>query len=492
MYYPDFETFRSLSSRGNLIPVYREILADMDTPVSAFRKIDDGRYSFLLESIEGGEKWARYSFLGSSPEEIIRSKGNIVEILAADGSTQREETDDPLGLVREHMKRFTPVEVDGLPRFFGGAVGYIGYDMVRYFERVSLTKPAVLDAWDSYMVITDTILIFDTIRQKIKVVSNAHMENGKTPETAYAEAKAKIDAIVGKLRTPLPPAVTPPSAGKISFSSNVDRAVFEESVEKAKEYVRAGDVIQVVLSQRFSADLTVEPLDIYRVLRTLNPSPYMFFLRLDETLVVGASPEVMVRKEGEQVELRPIAGTRPRGRTRDEDERLEHELLADPKECAEHVMLVDLGRNDLGRVCRTGTVRVTELMVVERYSHVMHIVSNVQGELAGGRDAFDVLRATFPAGTLSGAPKVRAMEIIEELEPVRREIYGGAVGYFSFSGNMDMAIAIRTLVVKDGKIHLQAGAGLVADSDPATEYQETVNKARAVVKAIELVEEGLD
>lgn len=492
MYYPDFETFRSLSSRGNLIPVYREILADMDTPVSAFRKIDDGRYSFLLESIEGGEKWARYSFLGSSPEEILRSRGNIVEILAADGSTRREETDDPLGLVRDHMKRFTPVEVDGLPRFFGGAVGYIGYDMVRYFERVTLTKPAVLDAWDSYLIITDTILIFDTIRQKIKVVSNAHMENGKPPETAYAEATAKIDAIVAKLRTPLPPAVTPPSGGKISFTSNVDRGVFEESVEKAKEYVRAGDVIQVVLSQRFSADLTVDPLDIYRVLRTLNPSPYMFFLRLDDTLVVGASPEVMVRKEGEQVELRPIAGTRPRGRSRDEDERLERDLLADPKERAEHVMLVDLGRNDLGRVCRTGTVRVTELMVVERYSHVMHIVSNVQGELAGGRDAFDVLRATFPAGTLSGAPKVRAMEIIEELEPVRREIYGGAVGYFSFSGNMDMAIAIRTLVAKGGKIHLQAGAGIVADSDPATEYQETVNKARAVVKAIELVEKGLD
>ncbi len=492
MYLPDFETFRSLSSQGNLIPVYREILADMDTPVSAFRKIDDGRYSFLLESIEGGEKWARYSFLGSSPEEIIRSRGNSVEILSADGSIRREETDDPLGLVRDHMKRFSPVEVDGLPRFFGGAVGYIGYDMVRYFERVSLTRPAVLDAWDSYLVITDTILIFDTIRQKIKVVSNAHMENGKTPETAYAEAIEKIDAIVRKLRTPLPPASTPPSAGKISFSSNVDRAMFEESVEKAKEYVRAGDVIQVVLSQRFSADLTVNPLDIYRVLRTLNPSPYMFFLRLDDTLVVGASPEVMVRKEGKQVELRPIAGTRPRGKTRGEDERLELELLADPKECAEHVMLVDLGRNDLGRVCRTGTVSVTELMVVERYSHVMHIVSNVQGELAGGRDAFDVLRATFPAGTLSGAPKVRAMEIIDELEPVRREIYGGAVGYFSFSGNMDMAIAIRTLVVKDGRIHLQAGAGLVADSDPATEYQETVNKARAVVKAIELVEKGLD
>jgi len=492
MYQPDFETFRSLAAEGNLIPVYREILADMDTPVSAFRKIDDGRFSFLLESIEGGEKWARYSFLGSSPEVIIRSKGNTVETLAADGSLDRVEVPDPLSFVRDRLARFKPVEVDGLPRFFGGAVGYVGYDMVRYFERLSLSKPVELDAFDSYFVITDTILIFDTIRQKIKVVSNAHLENGKTPEAAYEEAKAKIDAIIAKLRTPLNPAATPTSPTRTEFVSNVRREEFEQAVQKAKEYVKAGDVIQVVLSQRFSADLSVEPLDIYRVLRTLNPSPYMFFLRLDDTLVVGASPEVMVRKEGGQVELRPIAGTRPRGKTRDEDARLAAELLDDPKERAEHVMLVDLGRNDLGRVCRTGSVRVSELMVVERYSHVMHIVSNVQGELSGEMDAFDVLRATFPAGTLSGAPKVRAMEIIEELEPVRREVYGGAVGYFSFSGNMDMAIAIRTLVIKDGRIHLQAGAGIVADSDPAAEYQETVNKARAVVKAIEMVEAGLD
>jgi anthranilate synthase component I len=492
MYYPDFETFCSLSSKGNLIPVYREILADMDTPVSAFRKIDDGRYSFLLESIEGGEKWARYSFLGSSPEIIIRTRGTSVETLLADGSCRCEQADDPLGFVRDLLSRFMPVEVEGLPRFFGGAVGYVGYDMVRYFERVSLSKPTELDAYDSYFVITDTILIFDTIRQKIKVVSNAHLENGKTPETAYGEALEKIDAIIRKLKIPLPPANSPPAVTRAEFISNVRREAFEQSVLKAKEYVKAGDVIQVVLSQRFSADLSVEPLDIYRLLRTLNPSPYMFFLRLDDTIVVGASPEVMVRKEGDRVELRPIAGTRPRGKTAGEDQRLEDELLADPKERAEHVMLVDLGRNDLGRVCRTGTVHVTELMVVERYSHVMHIVSNVQGELEGKKDAFDVLKATFPAGTLSGAPKVRAMEIIEELEPVRREIYGGAVGYFSFSGNMDMAIAIRTLVVKGGRVHLQAGAGIVADSDPASEYQETVNKARAVVKAIEMVEAGLD
>jgi anthranilate synthase component 1 len=492
MYNPDFETFKKLASQGNLIPVYREIMADMDTPVSAFKKIDDGRYSFLLESIEGGEKWARYTFLGSNPAVVIRSKGNTVEVIGDDGSLRREEVTDPLDFVKGYLGRFQPVEVEGLPRFFGGAVGYLGYDMVRYFERLSLTKPASIDAYDSYFVITDTILLFDNIQQKIKVVSNAHVEQGRGLEDAYKEATAKIETIIRKLKTPLKPANSLPAAGKVAFASNVTRRAFEESVLKAKEYVKAGDIIQVVLSQRFSGDLTVDPFDIYRVLRTLNPSPYMFFLRLDDTLVVGASPEVMVRKEGEQVELRPIAGTRPRGDSPDEDCRLERELLADPKERAEHVMLVDLGRNDLGRVCTIGTVKVSELMVVERYSHVMHIVSNVQGDLGEGKDAFDVLRATFPAGTLSGAPKVRAMEIIEELEPVRREIYGGAVGYFSFSGNMDMAIAIRTLVIKDGKVHLQAGAGIVADSEPAAEYQETVNKAMAVVKAIEAVERGLD
>lgn len=364
--------------------------------------------------------------------------------------------------------------------------------MVRHFEELPAAKPAVIGAYDSYFVITDTILIFDNVSQKIKIVSNAHLDSGKTVEAAYAEAMAKIDALIRKLKTPLPAPVSAPLAKKCSFKSGISRNDFEKAVEKSKEYVRAGDIFQVVLSQRFSAELTVDPLDIYRVLRTLNPSPYMFFLRLDDTLVVGASPEVMVRREGSRVELRPIAGTRPRGKTGEEDLAMEEEMLADPKERAEHVMLVDLGRNDLGRVCRTGTVQVSELMVVERYSHVMHIVSNVQGELEKGKDAFDVVRATFPAGTLSGAPKVRAMEIINELEPVRREVYGGAVGYFSFSGNMDLAIAIRTLVIKDGMVHLQAGAGIVADSVPAAEYQETVNKSMAVVKAIETVELGLE
>ena len=491
MAFPDYTTFVELSRHGNLIPVYREIMADFDTPVTAFKKLDDGRFSFLLESIEGGEKWGRYSFLGSTPSLIVRSKGSTVETIENGAITSRI-SDDPLGCIRDILARFTPVEVEGLPRFFGGAVGYMGYDMVRHFEQLPTDKPALLDAYDSYFLITDTIVIFDTMSQKIKVVSNAHLDGDTTPEAAYRTATDTIDAIIRRLRLPLPVCTAPASDTCVQLRSNVTREEFEASVEKAKEYVRSGDIIQVVLSQRFSGELSADPFDIYRVLRTLNPSPYMFFLRLDDTVIAGASPEVMVRKEGDRVELRPIAGTRPRGATPQEDTRLAEELLADPKERAEHVMLVDLGRNDLGRVCATGTVKVSELMVIERYSHVMHIVSNVQGQLEGNRDAFDLVRATFPAGTLSGAPKVRAMQIIDELEPVRREIYGGAVGYFSFSGNMDLAITIRTLVIKDGKVHLQAGAGLVADSDPAAEWQETVNKGMAVMRAIELAEKGLE
>lgn len=491
MFFPALNIFSTLSRQGNLIPVYREIMADMDTPVSAFKKLDDGQFSYLLESIEGGEKWGRYSFLGSTPSIIIRSKGSLVETIS-DGVITKQTTADPLNCVKQLLAQFTPVEVDGLPRFFGGAVGYLGYDMVRHFESLTTKKPTLLNAYDSYFLITDTIVIFDTMRQKIKVVSNAHITEGILPEEAYTRATEKINAIITKLHTPLPSKDQLPKNKPVQFLSNISRTSFEASVEKAKEYVRSGDIIQVVLSQRFSGELTADPLDIYRVLRTLNPSPYMFFLRLDDTVIAGASPEVMVRKEAERVELRPIAGTRPRGATSAEDARLAEELLADPKECAEHVMLVDLGRNDLGRVCTIGSVKVTELMVIERYSHVMHIVSNVQGQLSADKDAFDLVRATFPAGTLSGAPKVRAMQIIDELEPVCREIYGGAVGYFSFSGNMDLAIAIRTLVIKEGKIHLQAGAGIVADSDPATEWQETVNKGMAVMRAVEIAEKGLN
>lgn len=490
MFFPPRDQFYSLAEHGNLIPVYQEIMADMDTPVSAFRKLDNGRFAYLLESIEGGEKWGRYSFLGSTPSVIIRSKGNLVETIT-DGVVAQKTSDDPLNSVKELLEQFKPVEVEGLPRFFGGAVGYLGYDMVRHFEALPTVKPALLDAYDSYFLITDTIVIFDTMRQKIKVVSNAHITDDTSTIEAYDRATEKIDSIIKQLRAPMPTHGESKNDKSVKFHSNISRSDFEASVEKAKEYVRSGDIIQVVLSQRFSGELTADPFDIYRVLRTLNPSPYMFFLRLDDTVIAGASPEVMVRKEGTQVELRPIAGTRPRGTTIEEDNRLAAELIADPKECAEHVMLVDLGRNDLGRVCSTGSVNVSELMIIERYSHVMHIVSNVQGQLAADKDAFDLVRATFPAGTLSGAPKVRAMQIIDELEPIRREIYGGAVGYFSFSGNMDLAITIRTLIIKNGKIHLQAGAGIVADSNPAAEWQETVNKGMAVMRAVEIAEKGL-
>jgi len=491
MIVPTFNDFCQLSEQGNLVPVYCEIMADMDTPVTAFRKIDDGRHAFLLESIEGGEKWARYSFLGSNPSLILRSKGNRVEVVRGAQATM-QESDDPTLLLRELLDRYTPVEVPGLPRFVGGAVGYLGYDMVRHFEHLPAKAPDTIGAWDSFFMITDTLLVFDTVKQKIQVVATAHLDGEVSLEDAYGAAVNRIEALVARLKTPLATtSTTVPSTSAVGFSSTIQQADFEAAVIKAKEYVKSGDIIQVVLSQRMSGDLTVDPFDIYRVLRTLNPSPYMFFLRCDDTVVTGASPEVMVRKEGSRVELRPIAGTRPRGLVPEEDMRLAEELLADPKERAEHVMLVDLGRNDLGRVCRTGSVEVSELMVIERYSHVMHIVSNVRGELTDGRDAFDLVRATFPAGTLSGAPKIRAMEIIDELEPLRRGVYGGAVGYISFSGNMDLAIAIRTLVVKDGKVHLQAGAGIVADSDPGMEWQETVNKAMAVRRAIEIAEQGL-
>jgi len=365
--------------------------------------------------------------------------------------------------------------------------------MVRHIEDLPARNRAEIGTFDCWFLITESLLIFDNMQQKIKVISNVHLREGDDPQAAYARAVERIDNMIGLLRKPLPERTA--SRGMVTsqeLQSNFSRADFEAAVERCKDYIRAGDVIQVVLSQRFSGNLDADPFDVYRALRTINPSPYMFYLQFNQTRVIGASPEVLVRKEGDHVEVRPIAGTRPRGATPSEDQRLEQELLADPKERAEHIMLVDLGRNDLGRVCTTGSVSVDELMVIERYSHVMHIVSNVSGRLAPGYDALDVFAATFPAGTLSGAPKIRAMEIIEELEPVRREIYGGAVGYLSFDGNMDLAIAIRTLVTHQNRIHLQAGAGIVADSDPASEYEETVNKAMGVKLAIEMARQGLD
>jgi anthranilate synthase component I len=493
MVFPSRNEFFKLARCGNLIPVYREILADMETPVSAFRKIDDGRSAFLLESIEGGEKWARYSFLGVGSGRLFRSRGRYVEVLQNGEVVQAGEVADPLAELQRFVGAYVPVQLPELPRFFGGAVGYLGYDMVRFVETLPALKPAEIGTWDCCFLITENLLIFDSMRQKIKVVSNVHLGDYDDPAQAYERAVTAIDGLVAQLRAAAPPRpVLPPQSAAGELQPNVSRTDFEQAVIRCKEYVRAGDVIQVVLSQRFSAPLDVDPFDIYRALRVVNPSPYMFYLQFDDTRVIGASPEVLVRKEGRRVEVRPIAGTRPRGATPAEDQRLEEELLADPKERAEHIMLVDLGRNDLGRVCTTGSVAVDELMVVERYSHVMHIVSNVSGELPPGCGALDVFRAAFPAGTLSGAPKIRAMEIIEELEPCRREIYGGAVGYISYTGNMDLAIAIRTMVAHQGRMYLQAGAGIVADSDPAAEYEETVNKAMGVKLALQMAREGLD
>ncbi len=492
MYVPSENDFLRLAGNGNLIPVFREILADMETPVSAFRKIDDGHTSFLLESIEGGEAWARYSFLGSGPARVFRSRNDYYEVLTNGVVEQSGNADDPLGKLRELMAEFQPVEVEGLPRFFGGAVGYLGYDMVRFIEDLPDSNPRKIDSWDACFMLTERLLIFDNMRQKVKVVCNVHLQEGTDPAVAYAEAQQQIEQMIVQLRQPLQIVDEEKVGdGKQALQANFTKEDFKNAVERCKEYIRAGDIFQVVLSQRFTGELQSDPFDIYRALRTINPSPYMFFLRFGESLVVGASPEVLVRKEGEQIDVRPIAGTRPRGKDAEEDLALEKDLLTDPKELAEHIMLVDLGRNDVGRVARGGTVEVSELMVIERYSHVMHIVSNVRGQLRPGLDSFDVFRAAFPAGTLSGSPKIRAMEIIDELEPSRREVYGGAVGYFSFSGNMDLAIAIRTLQIEKGKLYLQAGAGIVADSDPEMEYQETLNKARGVKRAIEMANRGL-
>lgn len=492
MYYPSFKEFREKAKEGNLIPVCRDILADMETPVSAFRKIDEGEYSFLLESVEGGEKWGRYSFLGANPSVIFRSKGTEAEIFENGRVEIIKDISDPLEPLKKLIKRYTPVEFEGLPRFYGGAVGYLSYDAVRFFESLPDTSRDELDLYDSFFLITDTLLIFDNIKHRIKIVSNAHLEDGLTIQEAYEQAKKKIERIINKLQKPLK---TPSSkTGKMltaRLRSNFTKEEFQKIVRKAKRYVREGEIIQVVLSQRLQAKKTVDSFDLYRALRIINPSPYMFYLHLGKQVLVGSSPEVLVRLEGQKIELRPIAGTRPRGRNEQDDQRLEKELLMDPKERAEHVMLVDLGRNDVGRVARIGSVEVNEQMVIERYSHVMHIVSNIQGLLKKGKDAFSVLRAAFPAGTVTGAPKIRAMEIIEELEGTKRGPYAGSVGYFSFSGNMDMCITIRTIIINRDRIYLQAGAGIVADSRPEREYRETINKTKALVKAVEMVQKGL-
>jgi anthranilate synthase component 1 len=496
MLYPDRTEFKALCERGNLVPVYREILADMDTPVSAFHKLG-GAPSFLLESVVGGEKWARYSFLGSRPSKVIQSWGRRIEIREEGLPPVMIESDDPVEVLKREVSKYRPVEVAGLPRFFGGLVGYIGYDMVRFFEQLPDKGSQGLELPDMFFMVTDTMLIFDSLKQKIKVVSNAHLNN-KTPDEAYEEAGTKIEDIIKKLKEPVAGHREKTTGRETEdketgfASSFLTREAFENAVVQAKEFVMAGDVVQVVLSQRFERASMIDPFSVYRALRVINPSPYMYYLDTGDAQIVGSSPEILVRLEEEKIVLRPIAGTRKRGNTDAEDRSLEDELRKDPKEVAEHIMLVDLGRNDVGRVAKTGSVRVTELMTVERYSHVMHLVSHVEGDLRKGLDAFDVLRASFPAGTVTGAPKVRAMEIIEELEPTKRGPYAGAVGYFSYSGNMDTCITIRTIIIKEGTVYVQAGAGIVADSDPGKEYQETVNKAMAMMKAVDMAEKDFE
>jgi len=475
---PPIETVKKLFQEGDLVPVYRLLPADLETPVSVYLKLfaaDEA--SFLLESVHGGEQVSRYSFIGIQPRKIIKA-GN--------------GTENVLDAVRQEINSYRPVMLPGLPRLVGGAVGYFSYDLVRQFERIpdnTLNDVAVPEAM---FMIFDSVIIFDHVKPRLIVLVNAH--NQGDPAAAYAEAGRRIDQLIERIRQPLPAVGRSEKVLDAELQSTFTQPEFENAVEAAKEYIRAGDAFQIVLSQRLSRQTTASPVAIYRALRLLNPSPYMFLLHYPATAdhetidIVGASPELLVRLEDGIASVRPIAGTRPRGRTPGEDEELAQDLLADPKERAEHIMLVDLGRNDLGRVCEYGTVKVPEMMVIENYSHVMHIVSHVEGKLRAGLDAFDLLAATFPAGTLTGAPKIRAMEIIDELEKTRRNVYGGGIGYFSFSGSMDTCIAIRTLVKCGSAVYVQAGAGIVADSNPTAEYQECFNKARALAEAIKLAE----
>jgi len=488
------QEFDRLARQGaNLIPVMREVLADLDTPLSTYLKLASGPYSYLFESVQGGEKWGRYSIIGLPCRTVVRITGHQVRVLEDGEERECVQVDDPLAWIESFQARYRVAEVEGLPRFTGGLVGYFAYDTVRYIEPrlADCDKPDPLGTPDILLMVSDEVVVFDNLAGKLFVVVHADT----TRRDAYDEAQARLDGLVQALRDGQPryePAARSLKVSEEDFVSGFTREGFEAAVERAKRYIVDGDVMQVVLSQRMSIPYAAEPLDLYRALRSLNPSPYMYFLDLGDFHIVGSSPEILTRLEDGTVTVRPIAGTRPRGETEEQDLAWERELLADPKERAEHLMLIDLGRNDVGRVAETGTVKLTEQMVIERYSHVMHIVSNVVGRLKPGLSALDVLRATFPAGTVSGAPKVRAMEIIDELEPVKRGVYAGAVGYLSWSGNMDTAIAIRTAVIKDATLHIQAGAGIVADSVPAYEWKETMNKGRAIFRAVALAAAGLD
>jgi anthranilate synthase component 1 len=473
MYYPTLEEVRQLKKHGNLVPVCRDIQADLETPVSAYLKIARGNYSFLLESVEGGERLARYSFIGTEPSHVLR--------------TEDENPVDPLNLVEKEFAQLHPVSIADLPRFHGGMVGYLSYEVARHFERLPCPDQDPQGLPESVLMLADTLLVFDHITHKIKVVSHAHLDGDV--DTAYREATCKIDDLVDRLEQPInskAPKNAPPTRSGVS--SNFSQAEFEAIVSQAKEYIYAGDIIQAVLSQRLARRTYASPFAIYRALRSVNPSPYMYYLHLGDFYIVGASPELLVRVEDGIVSTHPIAGTRPRGKDATEDLALGEELKGDDKERAEHIMLVDLGRNDIGRISEPGTVEVTQLMDLERYSHVMHLVSHVQGKLRAGLSQLDALRSCFPAGTVSGAPKIRAMEIIAELEKEKRGPYAGAVGYLDFSGNLDTAIAIRTIVIKDNIAYIQAGAGIVADSIPEREYQESLNKAQALLVAIDQAE----
>jgi anthranilate synthase component 1 len=496
MYKPTLEQVETMANQGNLIPIHRDLPADMETPVSIYLKLQDEGPCFLLESVSGGEQVARYSFIGVRPRGVITATGDEVYI-ASEGHGRTAPLDngrDPLDVLEAEMSKYEPVRQPDLPRFIGGAVGFMSYDAVRRFERLPDDNPDELHLPEMAFMIAHTLVVFDHARQRLQVVANADLTRGDV-RTAYRRAVSRIDEVVARLNAPLPEV---PPAGNISpngLESNFSQEDYKELVEKAKEYIAAGDIFQVVLSQRLSRRTTAHPFGIYRALRMHNPSPYMVFMRFPGGLgrpplhIISASPEMHVRLEEGMAELRPIAGTRWRGLTVEEDIALAEELLADEKERAEHIMLVDLGRNDLGRVCEYNSVRMEELMVVERYSHVMHIVSDVRGNLKPEQDAFDLLRATFPAGTVSGAPKVRAMEIIDELETTRRGIYAGVIGYIGYDGTMDSCIAIRTVVMQGDTVHIQAGGGIVADSDPQREYEESWNKAKALAEAVIYAEE---
>jgi len=477
-----FKEFKRLANEGNLIPLILKLNADTDTPVSAFLKMTAGPYRFLFESMEGGEKWGRYSFLGSEPSFILRSKGSAIEILR--GKKVESHQGNPLDLIREILKPYKPAPSVEVPRLAGGLVGYLGYDMVRFMERLPDSGKPALPVYDCQLMFQDSVIAFDNLAHQLEIVLMVPTEGTKSLSKVYAEAVRRMEALAKRLKLPLPAANRRGKKTSVKPRSNTSEKQFHEMVEKAREYMRAGDIFQVVLSQRWESAFKESPFRVYRELRQINPSPYLFYLQMDGQAMAGSSPEVMVRLEGSKVTLRPIAGTRRRGRDAADELRMHREMIEDPKEIAEHIMLVDLGRNDVGRVSEKGTVKVTDLMTVEKYSHVMHIVSNVEGKLNPRYDAVDVLKATFPAGTLSGAPKIRAMEIIEELEVGRRGPYGGAVGYFDFYGNMDTAIAIRSLTFAEQKAWFQSGGGIVLDSKPELEFLESNNKAKVMMEAL--------